>query len=46
MAKKETAKKDIAAKLDDVKEAKMKALESALAQLIETLRGQRQAGIF
>ncbi len=36
MAKKETAKKEIAAKLDDVKEAKMKALESALAQLNKT----------
>ena len=36
MAKKETAKKDIGAKLDDVKEAKMKALESALAQLNKT----------
>ena len=36
MAKKETVKKDIAAKLDDVKEAKMKALESALAQLNKT----------
>jgi len=36
MAKKETAKKEIGAKLDDVKEAKMKALESALAQLNKT----------
>ena len=36
MAKKETAKKEIGAKIDDVKEAKMKALESALAQLNKT----------
>ena len=36
MARKETAKKEIAAKNDDVKEAKMKALESALAQLNKT----------
>ena len=36
MAKKETVKKEIGAKLDDVKEAKMKALESALAQLNKT----------
>ncbi len=36
MAKKETTKKEIGAKVDDVKEAKMKALESALAQLNKT----------
>ena len=36
MAKKETAKKDIGAKVDDVREAKMKALESALSQLNKT----------
>jgi len=36
MAKKETAKKEIASRMDDVKEAKMKALESALAQLNKT----------
>ncbi|MBR6571669.1 MAG: recombinase RecA [Clostridia bacterium] len=36
MAKKDTTKKEIGAKLDDVKEAKMKALESALAQLNKT----------
>jgi len=36
MAKKDTAKKEIGAKQDDVKEAKMKALESALAQLNKT----------
>ena len=36
MAKKDTAKKEIGAKLDDVREAKMKALESALTQLNKT----------
>ena len=36
MAKKETAKKDIGAKVDDVREAKMKALENALTQLNKT----------
>lgn len=36
MAKKETAKKEIGAKVNDVREAKMKALENALAQLNKT----------
>ena len=36
MAKKEAVKKDIGAKADDVREAKMKALESALSQLNKT----------
>ena len=35
-AKKDATKKEIGAKLDDVKEAKMKALESALSQLNKT----------
>ncbi len=36
MAKKETGKKEIASKKDDLREEKMKALESALAQLNKT----------
>ena len=43
MARKETAKKEIAAKNDDVKEAKMKALESALAQLNKTYGNDKVA---